>query len=131
LPKAQFAAHHHLASQLDPLPDISAEFEADVADLIDIVRRAGRQPRRTVLGIFRDLVAHTQRHVRAKPLRMPRYPRSMSDASELAYGMQALGRAWPMSFEGVRSGSSGDRPQRDAHDDDVVGVTEDGYEIGD
>jgi hypothetical protein len=50
LPKAQFAAHHHLASQLDPLPDISAEFEADVADLIDIVRRAGRQPRRTVLG---------------------------------------------------------------------------------
>jgi AcrR family transcriptional regulator len=40
LPKAQFPAHFRLAGHLDTMPDISAEFEADVADLIEMVRRA-------------------------------------------------------------------------------------------
>jgi AcrR family transcriptional regulator len=42
LPKAQFPAHNRLASQLDTAPDVGGDFEADVADLIEMVRRAGR-----------------------------------------------------------------------------------------
>jgi AcrR family transcriptional regulator len=47
LPQAQFPAHHRLASRLDALPDVSAEFDADVADLIEMVRRAGRAKKAT------------------------------------------------------------------------------------
>ncbi len=46
LPEVEFPAHHRLAAQLDARPDLDAEFDADVADVIDLVRRASRTHRR-------------------------------------------------------------------------------------
>jgi AcrR family transcriptional regulator len=53
LPEAQFPAHHRLAAYLDARPDLDAEFDADVADLIDLVRRASRARRRPRAGTAR------------------------------------------------------------------------------
>jgi AcrR family transcriptional regulator len=47
LPEAEFPAHHRLAGRLDAVPHLTAEFEADVDDLIEMVRRAGRRKRAT------------------------------------------------------------------------------------
>ncbi len=41
LPQADYPAHHRLADQLDARPDLDAEFDADIADLIELVRRTG------------------------------------------------------------------------------------------
>jgi hypothetical protein len=80
---------------------------------------------------FEDLVevAHGD-SIRRPTMRIPRRWGG-SEAGKADHGSESIVGAWPVGSDGVEAGAADDATQHGGDDDGVIGISEDGHEVGD